>query len=171
MKKLTVAFLFTLALCVAASAQQCKEYSVPNSAFAFCAPAGWVLKSDPKNKSLSFETPEVPNKLGAALVVDHDTVPVIRDLLAYQLIQAELKAEGYSNTRLVVARDFDSASGVKGTMLVFFLEMKELPFVQGFYIFEGPNNAKLTLTVTGPQDDKELAKVMEVSMKSVRLKK
>ena len=171
MKTLIVSFLFTLAFCVSGIAQQCKEYSPANSAFAFCPPAGWVQKTDPKEKSVSFESPADPAKVGAVLVVDHDTVPVARDPLAYQLIQGELKADGYSNTRLIVARDIDSTSGVKGTLLVFFLEMKEVPFVQAFYIFEGPGNTKLTFTLTGPQGDREIGRIVETAMKTVRLKK
>lgn len=171
MKILIASFLVTLAFSVAGFGQKCTEFSVPNSSFAFCAPAGWVRKADAKSKSVSFEAPEAPDKLGSVLVVDHDTVPTTRDSFAYQLIQGELKAEGYSNTRLVAARDIETTSGVKGTMLIFFLEMKDLPFVQGFYIFDGPNNGKLTFTVTGQQEDKELAKIIDASMKTVRLKK
>lgn len=169
MKTLIVSFLFTLAFCVSGIAQQCKEYSPANSAFSFCPPAGWAL--NPKDKDVSFDSPQPAGKVGSTLVVAVDTIPVIRDLFAYQLIQGQLKADPNSNSRLMMAGDFESASGVKGTALVFFSDMKDVPLAQVFYIFDGPNNDKMTITVVGPQGDREISKAVQAAMKTVRLKK
>ncbi|MEP6945523.1 MAG: hypothetical protein ABJA02_06355 [Acidobacteriota bacterium] len=171
MKTLIIAVFLTLAFSATGLAQKCKEYSTPTGTFAFCPPAGWVMSKDAAGKGVDFNAPEQPDMFSAVISVDEDVVPVDRDMLAYQLIQGELKAKDYENPRLVSVRDVETASGVKGTELVFFLEMKAIPFVQTFYIFEGPKNLKLTFTLTGPQHDKDLPKIVTESMKTVRLKK
>lgn len=170
MKTLVLAALFTLAFSINGLAQKCKEHSVPNGVFAFCPPADWTATKGKGGKGLEFKSPEVDGEVGGTLILDEDHVELDRETLAFGLIKGQFAADGFENVRLVSARDFESATGVKGTKLTFLLEMKGVHFVQIFLILDGPKSVKATITLVAGEADNKLGPAIEAAMKSVRVK-
>ncbi len=170
MKTLVLAALFTLAFSINGLAQKCKEYSVPNGVFAFCPPEDWTAKKGQGDKGFEFKSPEVKGEFGGTLLVTEDRVDVDRETLAFGLIKAQFASDGFENVRLMSARDFDSATGVKGTRLVFLSEIKGVRLVQIYVIFDGPKSVHATITLIAGETDTKLGPAVEAMLKSVRIK-
>ncbi len=177
MKSIAMTAFFTLVFAISCSGQApCKEYSSPDSVFAFCPPAPLIDVKDPNQRHSVFVTSPDREQNRTAVIILEKALEAERELLAFGIIKIDFSDPKITNAALVEAIDFRTASGLIGTKIVITGDM----FRSGktvkdrvrhaWYIFDAPNQIQLAFFAVSLASDTEIAEVTEAAMKTVRLK-
>ena len=153
MKTLFVTAFLVLAFSVTGSAQKCTEYTYPGRPFAVCLPDGYKAVQDKTSKEFVIEAPPSEKRYISTITLRGEARTDTRAQMSLKLINGAFGFAGYKNTRIINLTDIKLPSGLDATVLVFFVDIGEIPLAVSYLLVDGPNKTNADFFLLYRRDD------------------
>lgn len=153
MKALFVTAFLVLAFTATGTAQKCTEYTYPGRPFAVCVPDGFKAFQDKTSKDFVIEAPPSENRYISTITLRGEARTESRADVSLKLINGAFGFAGYKNTRIIRMSDMKLPSGLDATVLVFFVDIGDIPLAISYLLVDGPNKTNADFFVLYRRDE------------------
>lgn len=170
MKMLFVTAFLVLAFTATGSAQKCTQYTFPGRPFAVCLPDGFKAFQDKTSKEFVIEAPPSEKRYISTITLRGETRTDTRAQMSLKLINGAFGSAAYKNTRIVNLTEMKLPSGLDATVVVFFVDIGEIPLAVSYLLVDGPNKTNADFFLLYRRDDMPTATLLNNVMETLRAK-